>query len=180
MLKQNVLKTYKNNISQDILTNFDKLFGLVNSTIVTTRKIMTDLRPEVLYLLGFVESAKLQTSRFEERYKIKCDFDTLITKLEVNTQQSVALYRILQESLTNIVKHSKATEVKVKLYAHSNKLTLEISDNGIGLPESPKVKPDSFGLIGMKERAFLLDADLSVTGKSGEGTTIKVVMPYFV
>jgi len=133
----------------------------------------------VLYLLGFIESAKLQTSNFQQRYHVNCDFECSIEKLEVNTQQSVALYRILQEALTNVAKHSKATTVKVKMYLQEEKLILEINDNGIGFDEVTKIKNDSYGLIGMKERVFLLDGELSVSSGNGNGTTIKVEMPYF-
>jgi len=178
MLKQNILKSSGSNVSKDILSKFDQLFILVDSTINTTRKIMTDLRPEVLYLLGFIEAAKLQVAKFRERYDIECDFETEITSLELNPQQSVALYRIVQEALTNIVKHANATQVKVTITLNSKSLILQINDNGVGIKENYKSKPDSYGLIGMQERAFLLDGEFSITGYEGVGTIVKVEIPY--
>lgn len=178
MLKQNILRCPESNITQGIIDKFDQLFVLVDSTINTTRKIMTDLRPEVLYLLGFIEAAKLQVTKFHERYNIKCDFETEITDLELNPQQSVALYRIVQEALTNIAKHANATQVKVRMMVNGDKLILQISDNGVGIKDNYKSKQDSYGLIGMQERAFLLDGEFTIAGREGLGTVVKVEIPY--
>jgi len=178
MLKQNMLKASESRADKDILIKFDHLFNLLDNTINTTRKIMTDLRPEVLYLLGFIESAELQAIHFQEVYHIKCQFESTITKLEINTRQSVALYRILQESLTNVARHSGATQVIVKLDIQANKLILEITDNGIGISADRKDKNGTFGIIGMKERAFLLGADLIISGDAHTGTCVRVEMPY--
>jgi len=178
LLKQNMLKSAESTTNKDILIKFDHLFSLLDNTINTTRKIMTDLRPEVLYLLGFVESAELQAINFQEIYHIQCEFESLVTKLEINTSQSVALYRILQEALTNVAKHSGATFVKVKIAFQANKLILEIIDNGIGISTDQRDKSDSIGIIGMKERAFLLNARLIISGDSHTGTCVRVEMPY--
>jgi PAS domain S-box-containing protein len=178
MLKQNILRCPESNVSDGIITKFDQLFVLVDSTINTTRKIMTDLRPEVLYLLGFIEAAKLQVAKFRERYDIRCDFETEITDLELNPQQSVALYRIVQEALTNIAKHANATQVKVQMMANGDRLILQITDNGVGITENYKSKQDSYGLIGMQERAFLLDGEFTIAGHEGVGTVVKVEIPY--
>jgi len=178
MLKQNVIKGISKVHSESVLSKFDVLFGLVDNTIKTARKIMTDLRPEVLDLLGFIETIKQHLNAFQERYKITCHFENTITSLELDSQQSVALFRIIQEALNNVAKHSKATELRVVFEKKNNKLILEIVDNGIGFDENHKKNADSYGLIGMKERVFLLDGELTITGKKNLGTSIKVVMPY--
>ena len=178
MLKQKVLKSIKAVNAENILTNFDSLFGLVDNTLNTTRKIMTDLRPEVLYLIGFTEAVKLYVNNFRERYQIVCSFENSIPQLNLNSQQSVALYRIMQESLTNIAKHAKATNVKIELGIKENKLIMKVNDNGIGFKTSKKNKPNSYGLLGMKERVYLLEGELSISSLPGEGTTIKVEIPY--
>jgi len=178
MLKQKVLKVIKNTSAEDILSVFDNLFGLVDNTLKTTKKIMTDLRPEVLYLLGFIEAVKLQVNKFQERHRINCFFDCSVKDLQLDTQQSVALFRIVQESLTNVAKHAQATSVKILFFTENDKLILEISDNGIGMEDNYRSKHDSYGLIGMKERVFLLDGELSISSRSGKGTLIKVEIPY--
>jgi len=136
------------------------------------------LRPEVLDLLGFIETIKQHLNTFEERYNIKCIFENTLASLQLDSQQSVALFRIIQEALNNVAKHSKATELRVRLDQKEDKLTLEIVDNGIGFDENQKKKSDSYGLIGMKERVFLLDGELTIAGRKNIGTSIKVVMPY--
>lgn len=180
MLKQNVLKGIDVKHSEQVMTKFDGLFNLVDNTIKTARKIMTDLRPEVLDLLGFIETIKQHLNTFQERYKINCTFENSLTNLELDSQQSVALFRIIQEALNNVAKHSKATELRVKLEQKDDKLSLEITDNGIGFDKNQKKNSDSYGLIGMKERVFLLDGELTIVGKKNAGTSVKVVMPYVV
>jgi signal transduction histidine kinase len=132
----------------------------------------------VLFLVGFVEAVKLYITNFKERYQIICIFENSVHGLKLNSQQSVALYRIVQEALTNIVKHSKATKVKISLDCRENKLGLEITDNGIGFKTTQKNKANSFGLLGMKERVYLLDGVLLISSQPGEGTTVKVEIPY--
>jgi len=178
MLKQNVLKGIDYAHSKQVLEKFDGLFSLVDNTIKTARKIMTDLRPEVLDLLGFVETIKQHLNVFQERYKITCIFENSVANLELDSQQSVALFRIIQEALNNVAKHSKATELRVILDQRNDQLTLEIIDNGIGYDENQKKNTESYGLIGMRERVFLLDGELTILGQKDIGTSIKVVMPY--
>jgi len=178
LMKQKVLKSIKTVDAENILTNFDNLFSLVDNTLNTTRKIMTDLRPEVLFLIGFVEAVKLYINNFKDRYQILCVFDNTITNLKLNSQQSVALYRIIQESFTNIAKHSRATKVIINLSLANNRLVLEVKDNGIGFKISQRNKPDSYGLIGMKERVYLLEGELLISSQPEKGTSIKVDIPY--
>jgi PAS domain S-box-containing protein len=179
LLGQKAQKHIDNEASEDLTMQFQRLSGLVNNTIETTRRIMTDLRPEVLDLLGFVEAARLHIRNFEERYGIECHFENDVSALEVDSQRSVALFRILQESLTNIAKHAQATVVRVHLGIVGEKLFLEIADNGVGFDSRAKVRDDSYGLIGMRERAFLLDGKLVVVSKPGKGTTVRIEMPFF-
>ncbi len=180
MFKKELSKENANISSEEILTKFDELSTLVDKTIKTTRRIMNGLRPELIELLGFIEAAKLYIHEFQERINIPCQFKCDIPELNINQQQSVALFRILQEALTNVAKHAQAKAVKIQLSLQNNKLVLEIADNGVGLDEKQKIRPDSYGMIGMKERVSLLEGDLFISGKPGKGTTVKVAMPYSV
>ena len=141
---------------------------------------MTGLRPETLDLIGFIESAKIYLSEFQERFKINCQFESDISKLEMSTRQLVALFRILQESLTNVARHAKASEVKVQLSMQANKLIMEIIDNGIGFNSNHKIKNDSYGLIGMRERVLLLEGELFIIGQIDQGTTVRIEIPYLI
>lgn len=180
ILKQKTLKVIDPDKSKDIIPKFENLFGMINNTINATRKIMTDNRHEVLHLMGFIESAKLQISNFQEKYPINCRFENEIDKLDLNPQQSIALFRILQESLSNVAKHSKATEVTVSLVVKDNILRLEIKDNGVGFVENHEINKEAFGFISMNERVYLLDGELIIHSEPGKGTSIKVEMPYIV
>ena len=178
LFKQKVSREKRCINSEDILSQFDSLSGMVDKTIKTTRRIMTGLRPEIIDSLGFIEAARSYVLEFEERYHLPCQFDCTIMKLNITSQQSVALFRILQEALTNVVKHAKATAIKIKVDIDSHKLILEIADNGIGFDKSRTVRQDSFGMIGMKERVILLESKLVIKGKTGKGTSVRVEMPY--
>ncbi len=169
---------FDKNTSVDFTAQLEHLAGLVDKTIKTARRIMTNLRPEILDVLGITDALKQHLTKFAERNEINCTFDDKTTDLRLDAQQSLTLFRILQESLTNIVKHANATEVNVKLAESNDKLQLSISDNGIGFKTQGATKQESYGLIGMKERAFLINGNLTVTSKKNAGTTIKIEIPY--
>ena len=171
---------FEKNTSVDFTTQLEHLADLVDKTIKTTRRIMTDLRPEILDVLGIKDALKQHLTKFAERNELKCTFEDKSSFFELDAQQSLTLFRILQESLTNIVKHAKASEVRVKLLQANDSLQLTISDNGIGFNSQSAAKMESYGLIGMKERAFLINGNLTVTSKKNAGTTIKIEIPYSI
>lgn len=177
LLRQKVVKKLEITNEEDVITKFDHLYALVDDTIKTTRKIMTNLRPEVLDLLGFIEAVKLYAKEFQQRHKVTCELKCNVEKIDLSSQQAVALFRIVQESLTNVAKHAKATNVTIQLDNLDNNFVLEIKDNGIGMDENHKVRTDSYGMLGMKERVFLLEGKLSIVSKLGKGTSIKVEIP---
>ena len=174
MFKQKVLKATDINLHGDFLLNFDQLLELVNVTLNTTRKIMTDLRPEVLNLLGIVDATKLLVKNFSERYKIDCKFTTNIEMPDLNEQQSLALYRILQEALNNVARHSEANCACIVMDMVGSILKVTISDNGKGFDPNADIKDDSYGLIGIRERVSLLEGVLDITSEKGKGTDIRI------
>lgn len=177
LLKQKVMKVIPDDESETFEIKFNELYVLVDSTLKSARRIMTDLRPEVLDLLGFVETVNQHLKSYSERNKITCNFVNNSEGLSLDSQQSVALYRIVQEALNNTSKYAKATEVTVRLDYLGTKLVLEIMDNGVGFDPKDKKHSDSYGLLGMEERVFLLEGELTITSQKGKGTVIKVVMP---
>jgi len=164
--------------SEEIVSKFDALSDLVEKTIKTTRRIMTGLRPEIIDSLGFIEAGKSYVLEFEERHHIACQFETTIQELSINSQQAVALFRILQEAMSNIAKHAKASSVKIQLSTKENKFSMEIIDDGIGFVKNQRIRPDSYGMIGMKERIHLLDGELNISSEPGKGTCVRIEMPY--
>lgn len=178
LFKKKVSKGIETIPTEEIQTKFDQLSFLVDKTIKTTRRIMTGLRPEIIDLLGFMEAAKSYAHEFEERHHIPCCFTSTIPEIRLNTEQSVALFRIMQEALTNIAKHARASAIKIQLTMPEDKFIMEIIDNGIGFDKNHAVREDSYGMIGMKERVLLLDGELKITGETGKGTMVRVEMPY--
>ena len=141
---------------------------------------MNGLRPEQLELLGFIEATEVYLHQYEENHHIKCKFINAVLNFDIHPDKELALFRILQESLTNILKHAMATHVTVRLSDNASKLMLEIIDDGIGFDNSMTFRPDSFGLIGMKELIEMLDGNFDIISKVGECTTVKVEIPYKV
>jgi len=178
LLKKNIIKTNTFSGSEDTLKEFDNIVNLIDKTIKTARRIMNGLRPELLELHGLVGATKEYLQEFEERNQISCTFACDISNMEINPQQSLAFFRILQESMNNIVKHAKATFVKIRLQKLDNKLCMEILDNGVGFDINNSGRQDSYGMIGMKERVILLEGILDITSKVGHGTTVRVEMPF--
>jgi PAS domain S-box-containing protein len=178
LLKNKVVKTISLGESTEILPKVDNIVALIKRSIKTARSIMNDLRPELLELHGLVGAINEYLREFEERYHISCEFNDDIPDIEMTPQQSLALFRILQEAMNNIVKHAKATLVRIQLQNTDNKVVLEITDNGVGFDKKNSGRIDSYGMIGMKERVILLKGELDITSEIGRGTTVKVEIPY--
>ena len=180
LLKNEVVKSNTSIGSEDIIAKFDTIVTLIDKTIKTARRIMNGLRPELLEINGFAGAATSYLHEFEDRYHIICVFNSEISDSEMNSQQSLAFFRILQEALNNIAKHSKATLVKIHHRIDSNKLILEIIDNGVGFDKNISGRQDSYGMISMKERVVLLEGKLDIVSEIGKGTSVRVEIPYLI
>ena len=150
---------------------------LIDATIQTVRRIATELRPGILDDLGLVAAIEWQAQDFQKRTGITCEFFPGIDDLDLDRERSTAAFRIFQETLTNVARHSGATEVDVRLDQSDDSVTLEIKDNGKGISEAESSGSKSLGLLGMRERAQLLGGELKITGTAGKGTTVKVRIP---
>jgi len=178
MLKNNVIKSVSSIDWEKINTKFDYIVTLTDTTIKTARRIMNGLRPELLEMNGFVTTVLSYLREFEDRHQIRSEFISENFTIGMNSQQSLVFFRIFQEALNNVAKHSKATLVKIHLSNKSGKLILEICDNGIGFDQQLPVRQDSYGMIGMKERVILLEGKLDITSEVGHGTCVRVEIPY--
>ena len=151
----------------------DYVDALVDRTIDAVHRISLDLRPAVLDL-GLVEALEWQVKEFEKQVGIACSFNANQRAIELDNEQATALFRIAQEALTNIAKHAGATRVSVKLARLRHHVSLKISDNGSGIRQADRAKPDSFGLRGMAERARALGGTLSLSHAAGGGTVVTI------
>jgi two-component system sensor histidine kinase UhpB len=150
---------------------------LVNTMIQTVRKIATELRPLILDDLGLVAAIDWQAQEFQNRTGIRCECIGCTEDLELDRDRSTALFRILQESLTNVARHSRASAVTIKLHPLRDRIVLTVRDNGIGITEKEISDPRSLGILGMRERARIFGGELTFTGSSGKGTTVEVLLP---
>jgi len=149
----------------------------LDNTIQSVRKMVTELRPEVLDELGLRAAVEWQSHEFEARTQIRCTVESNLDELSMEIERATAVFRIFQETLTNIARHARATHVNIKLVEDEWNVRLEVSDNGRGISENDKSRPGSLGLVGMRERALLLGGQVSVHGNVGSGTTVVVTIP---
>lgn len=172
-LKNVLNKKLKDEISLKLANHSD----MIAKAITSTRRIMNGLRPVKLEMLGFAGAALEYISEFISRYDIHFDtkIDMGIEKLD--EERSLALYRILQESLNNVIKHANASKVIIVYQRNHKELLLEISDNGVGFNIEKDGRSDSYGLLGIKERVILLNGTFSIVSSPGNGTKVSVRFP---
>ena len=148
----------------------------IDTTIKSVRQIINDLRPNVLDL-GLNAAVEWQIAEFRRRTGIRCDLAATHQDVSISDHCAIALFRILQESLSNIVRHAQATRVQVVLQFKHELILMSVGDNGIGLHSTGRHKPGSFGLVGIEERINILGGTFEVHSVRGSGTTIRVAVP---
>jgi signal transduction histidine kinase len=153
------------------------LGGQVDATIVTVRRIATDLRPGVLDSLGLAAAIEWQASEFQRRTAIRCDVKVDVMEGIWEQNFSTGCFRIFQETLTNIIRHASASRVEVHLAQEGPNLILTIHDNGRGIAESEIGHIRSIGLIGMRERAAQMGGEVLFFGLPDRGTTVTMRVP---
>ena len=149
----------------------------IDATIQTVRRIATELRPGILDDLGLVAAIEWQAQEFQKRTGIECVVSSDMKETILDQDLNTAFFRIFQETLTNIIRHAQARRVEVQLRQEENALVLEVKDNGRGISEAELNDTRSIGVLGMRERAALLQGELQITGVPGQGTTVAVRIP---
>ncbi|WP_295997270.1 PAS domain-containing sensor histidine kinase [Rugamonas sp.] len=147
--------------------------ALVDRTIDAVHRISLDLRPAMLDL-GIVAALEWQSKEFEKQAGVRCIFSSNRKEIELDLDHATALFRIFQEALTNIAKHARASRVTVKLARTRHHVGLKISDNGGGIWQADRAKPQSFGIRGMTERAHALGGTLTLSHAVGGGTVVAI------
>ena len=150
--------------------------SLVDRTIESAHRIASDLRPSILDL-GIVAALEWQSKEFEKQVGIPCKFASTPKEIDLPADLATAIFRIFQEALTNIAKHAKASQVSVTLSVTPDNLNLRIIDNGKGIEAVDRLKPQSFGIRSMTERAHSFGGQLSITRTEGGGSTITINIP---
>lgn len=174
------LSWLSNKLPQDQMPMIEKtrsMNDLVDTTIRTVKRISAELRPGILDDLGLVAAIEWQSEEFQDRTGIPCRVTVVPAALTVEKDRSTAIFRIFQETLTNIARHAHATNVTVDLKRDAGTLTLQVMDNGAGITEEQVLDSKSFGLIGMRERVHPWGGMVNIKGSPGKGTTVEVRVP---
>lgn len=153
------------------------MMRLADSIIHSAQRIAAELRPGILDDLGLVEAVESQAQEFQDRSGIPTSFNSTLDTIPLNHDQSVAVFRIVQEALTNILRHANATRVEISADEHAAEFVLKIRDNGSGITDEAKSQPLSLGLLGMQERAHLVGGTIDIHGDAGKGTTVTLRIP---
>jgi len=153
------------------------ILKLLEQAMRSTRRIATELRPAVLDDLGLAAAVEWAAEDFQARTGIKCQASLPEGAIALDSERATALFRILQESLTNVARHASASQVTVRLGKGNGGFLLEVHDNGRGFDEKLFSTANSLGILGMRERALLLGGELTIDAAPGEGTTVRVRIP---
>ncbi|WP_100332380.1 sensor histidine kinase [Bacillus xiapuensis] len=174
-------KLYKERQVEDAFEEIRSLKEMVRSALYEVRRIIYDLRPMALDDLGLVPTLKKYLATVEEYVQslnksTKITFANIGEEKRLSSKLEVALFRLIQESVQNALKHAEATAITVKLEINKHNVLAVIKDNGKGFNVKEK-KTGSFGIMGMKERLELLEGDMSIHSKPGDGTLVMITVP---
>ncbi len=162
----------------DMIREIEAMKKMIDNSIQQVRRLISELRPDLLANLGIIETIEWQLKEFENRTGIHCKFENNTEYLELERDRSIALYRIVQEALTNISRYAKADRVSVSIARKNGRVLLFIEDNGIGIAGYPLENGKGYGLLGMKERTYILGGQLKIYSEKGKGTRIEVNIPF--
>lgn len=154
------------------------MLGVVEKTVDAVRRISEDLRPGMLDDLGLAAAIEHHVAKFADQTGIACELSMSREHYELDSQMATTLFRVLQESLTNVARHAHASKVTVQLQDLRDEMLLIVKDNGCGLPEPSVGKKKTYGLLGMHERVKLLGGSLDISSTPGNGTRIEASLPF--
>ena len=158
----------------------DKLTGtgvLVDSAIQTVKRIATELRPSILDHLGLWPAIEWQVQELQKHYPIGCELHFESPPVYLEAEAQTALFRIVQEAFTNIVRHARATQIRVRVHNSEDTVVVDIHDNGVGLPAAKLLDPGSSGIHGMRERARAFEGDVQFLTGQDSGTCVSARFP---
>lgn len=160
---------------ESLLQKANSMLKLIDMNIQTVKRISSELRPGLLDDLGLTAAIEWQAEEFRKRTGIRCEVSMRQSDIEIDRDISTAIFRIFQETLTNVVRHAAAKKVRVDLKKNKDTLILQVKDDGVGISEKEISSPRSIGLIGMRERVHFFGGRMEIKGDNG--TTVKVFIP---
>ncbi len=177
------LQAYRKLLARDPLAaqqDLEKTEELVSEAIAEARGIIDDLRPSILDDVGLIPAIEKYLKRIKEGNHISVSFEVGRSIPRLSSEVETAVYRIIQEALSNARKHARATEVKVEIASQGNRLIAKVADNGCGFDvEMVDAEGDNWGLIGMRERAEIIGGSLRIESNIGQGTLVHLGVPVY-
>ncbi len=171
------LKKRIDNPSEGVSKKMNEMSKMINETIENVKETSSFLRPSILFELGLIPAITTHLQKFEKQSGIKCHLHCSPTEFEVGDQLSLVLFRVFQESLTNIARHAGASYAEVILNSSKNNITMMIKDDGKGISKDKLDSLTSMGIAGMAERIKGVNGKLEIRGNNGSGTTVAVTIP---
>jgi PAS domain S-box-containing protein len=164
------------NTNPEVAAKYESMIELVSNTIKDVQRISSDLRPGILDDLGLAAAIEWYSEEFEKRTGIKCSL-SLDDSILGDSQKDLIFFRVLQEALTNVIRHANASSVSIKLYKSKSGTAMTILDNGIGMLPEKAESGKSLGLIGMRERVRQFGGKIDISSKKGHGTKLTIIIP---
>ena len=175
-LENRMAKVLSERGAEPVVRKIDQMKKMLDGTLQTVRRITTNLRPPVLDELGLRAAIEWQAEGFSRRVGIRCEVDAKSIECPCK-DTATAIFRIFQEILTNVARHAQASRVRVKLHEEVGEFVLMVSDNGRGFAAGATPRANSFGLLGMGERAEALGGSVEISSGVAQGTTVTVRLP---
>jgi signal transduction histidine kinase len=161
----------------EAVAKIESMIDPVSNTIKDVQRISSDLRPGILDDLGLVSAIEWYCDEFEKRTGIKCILELDNSDFS-DSRINLTFFRVLQETLTNVIRHARASSVNIKLHQSDKGTTLTIQDNGIGIPKEKIESHKSLGLINMRERVRQFNGKIDFSSKKGDGTKLTIFIPF--
>lgn len=165
-------------MEEQFMTRLNQMTELLDASVKTVRRISSGLRPGVLDDLGLIAALDWQSKEFERKFSIPVQLVSTQKSLDIPSDIATGIFRLYQESLTNVARHAQAQQVVASIEVEDGELVLKVSDNGKGFDTSNKNgHPKTLGLLGMNERVLMMKGKLDISSTPGKGTTVTVKVP---
>jgi signal transduction histidine kinase len=164
-------------VADEIVSALSSMQDLVDTTISSVRTIATQLRPEVLDAFGLVTAIRWHANEFQRRTEIECEVNASEEHIALSPEARIALFRITQEAMTNVARHALANRIEIGISKDDDIVELSIRDNGRGVDLAELISSNSLGVMGMRERAAMIDGTFDIQAAANAGTLIRVRAP---
>lgn len=163
--------------NEKVRSKMEDMIKLIDEAVKSVRRISSDLRPSMLDDLGLIAALEWHSLETEKRYGIPVHFETTCSDTKLNVEKSTGVFRIYQEAINNIIKHANAGSINSSLKREGKRLILVIKDDGVGIQEEEIRTKKTFGLLGIRERVFILGGKYNIESEPGKGTSVQIDIP---